>query len=42
MTDVGPQGADEGEGAKYLFLPPEYDKPVPEGYLIFRPKTYHL
>jgi len=42
LTDVGPQGADEGEGAKFLFLPPGYDKPVPEGYLVFRPKTYHL
>jgi hypothetical protein len=22
--------------------PPGYDKPVPEGYIVFRPKTYHL
>ena len=42
VTDVGPEGADEGFGGKYLFLPPGYDKPVPEGYIVFRPKTYHL
>ncbi len=42
VTDVGPEGADEGDGGKYLFLPPGYDKPVPEGYIVFRPKTYHL
>jgi hypothetical protein len=42
VTDVGPEGADEGDGGKYLFLPPGYDKSVPEGYIVFRPKTYHL
>ena len=40
FTDVGPAGADEGEGGKYLFLPPGYEGEVPEGYLIFRPYTY--
>ena len=41
VTDMGPPGADAGKGGKYLFLPPGYDKPVPEGYLVFRPETFH-
>ena len=40
LDDVGPTGADEGKGAKYLFLPPGYDGEVPEGYLVYRPDTY--
>jgi hypothetical protein len=40
FTDVGPDGADEGKGGKYLFLPPGYEGEVPEGYLVFRPYTY--
>ncbi|MGB3713032.1 MAG: DUF1254 domain-containing protein [Candidatus Promineifilaceae bacterium] len=40
FADVGPAGADEGEGGKYLFLPPGYEGEVPEGYLVFRPNTY--
>ena len=42
ITDVGPAGADAGKGGKYLFLPPGYDKQPPEGYLVFRPKTFHV
>ena len=42
VADVGPEGADQGKGGKYLFLPPGYDQPVPAGYLVQRPKTYHL
>lgn len=42
VADVGPEGADKGKGGKYLFLPPGYNKPVPAGYLVQRPKTYHL
>ena len=26
-------------GGKYLFLPPEYDGPVPDGFAVYRPKT---
>ena len=40
FTDIGPAGADEGKGGKYLFLPPGYEGEVPEGYLVFRPNTY--
>ncbi|MBD9371025.1 DUF1254 domain-containing protein [Rhizobium sp. ARZ01] len=41
LADVGPQGEDAGKGGKYLVLPPGYDKPLPDGYLVSRPKTYH-
>ena len=27
-------------GGKYLYLPPGYDGPVPDGYAVYRPKTY--
>jgi hypothetical protein len=42
VDDIGPEGADQGKGGKYLFVPPGYNKPVPSGYLVQRPKTYHL
>jgi hypothetical protein len=32
IVDVGPSGTDEGRGGKYLFLPPGYSEPIPEGY----------
>ena len=38
--DVGLDGWDEGEGAKYLILPPGYDGAVPEGYKIMRSRTF--
>jgi len=40
FTDVGPAGADKGNGGKFLLLPPGYEGDVPEGYLVFRPYTY--
>jgi hypothetical protein len=33
IADVGPSGADKGEGGKYLLLPPGYQGPIPAGYL---------
>ena len=42
LEDVGPTGADKGEGAKYLFLPPGYQGSVPSGYLVYRPLTYSV
>jgi hypothetical protein len=42
VIDIGPQGEDAGKGGKYLFLPPAYEQPVPEGYLVNRPATYHV
>ena len=40
IADVGLSGEDKGKGGKYLFLPPDYAGTVPEGYLVYRPKTY--
>ena len=42
IADVGPAGDDKGKGGKYLFLPPGYKGDVPDGYLVYRPKTYTL
>jgi hypothetical protein len=40
IVDVGPEGQDEGRGGKYLFLPPGYSEPVPDGYLVIRSEGY--
>lgn len=40
LADVGPAGEDKGKGAKYLILPPGYDKTVPEGFIVLRSETY--
>jgi hypothetical protein len=29
-------------GGKYLFLPPGYDGPIPDGFAVYRPKTYRV
>ena len=29
-------------GGRYLYLPPGYDGPVPEGFMVYRPKTYRV
>jgi hypothetical protein len=42
IADVGPSGADKGDGGKYLLLPPGYDKPVPEGYIVLRSGSYRI
>ena len=42
IADVGPSGADKGEGGKYLFLPPGYNEPTPDGYIIIRTSNYHI
>jgi hypothetical protein len=42
IADVGPSGADKGEGGKYLLLPPGYDKPVPAGYIVVRSSGYRI
>jgi hypothetical protein len=38
--DIGLDGWDKGEGAKYLILPPNYDKAIPEGYKVMRSRTF--
>ncbi|MBX3417228.1 MAG: DUF1254 domain-containing protein [Pirellulaceae bacterium] len=40
LEDVGPAGADKGQGGKYLILPPGYAEKVPDGYLVLRSQTY--
>ena len=40
IVDVGPSGEDEGKGGKYLFLPPGYSEPTPEGYIPVRMQGY--
>jgi len=42
IADVGPTGADKGAGGKYLILPPGYDKPVPDGYIVLRSGSYRI
>ena len=42
VIDVGGPGPDRGLGGKYLFLPPGYDGPLPEGgFFIARARTLH-
>ena len=40
ITDMGAAGPDRGKGGKYLILPPGYEGDVPEGYYVFRSRTY--
>ncbi len=40
VTDMGIAGPDQGQGGKYLFLPPGYDGEVPDGYYTYRPPTF--
>lgn len=42
LVDIGPAGADRGEGGRYLFLPPGYDSEIPEGYIVVPMKTYNI
>lgn len=38
--DVGLPGPDQGKGGKYLVLPPDFKGAIPQGYLVFRSRTY--
>jgi hypothetical protein len=40
LEDVGPAGADRGRGGKYLILPPGYNNPTPEGYIVLPSATF--
>lgn len=40
VTDIGFTGPDKGQGGKYLFLPPDYEGEIPEGYFVSKSKTY--
>ena len=40
LDDVGPAGADKGQGAKYLITPPGYKDKSPDGYIVLPSSTY--
>ena len=40
LEDAGPEGADKGQGGKYLILPPGYKDEVPAGYIPLRSDTF--
>lgn len=40
LEDVGPAGADKGNGARYLITPPGFTDKVPEGHIVLSSDTY--
>jgi len=42
VADVGPTGVDQGKGGKILLLPPNYRETPPDGYIVLRPRAYHV
>jgi hypothetical protein len=40
LEDVGPAGADKGQGGKYVILPPRYKAKAPAGYIPLPSDTY--
>jgi hypothetical protein len=40
FEDVGPAGADEGKGGKYLIIPPGHAEKAPDGYILFQSDVY--
>jgi hypothetical protein len=42
IAEVGPSGLDQGKGGKYLFTPPDYTGPVPQGYIHVPSPGYRL
>jgi len=40
VADLGNAGPDKGKGGKYLFLPPGYKGDVPQGYFVFKSRTF--
>jgi len=42
VADMGNAGPDKGKGGKYLFLPPDYKGTPPEGYFVFKARTYNI
>jgi hypothetical protein len=42
IAAVGPSGADKGKGGRYLFLPPDFDGAVPDGYIAIQSSNYHI
>jgi hypothetical protein len=42
ITDVGLIGPDRARGGLYLLLPPDYTGEIPQGYFVFKSKTYNV
>jgi hypothetical protein len=40
VTDVGFTGPDQGRGGKYLFVGPDYEGDIPDGYFVVESATY--
>lgn len=40
VSDVGLTGPDQGKGGKYLFVGPDYEGDIPEGYFVAKSTTY--
>ncbi|WFU77454.1 DUF1254 domain-containing protein [Bradyrhizobium sp. CIAT3101] len=40
LEDTGPEGADKGQGGKYLILPPGYKGEVPQGFIALQSDVY--
>ena len=42
IADIGPLGADKGQGGKYVVLPPGFEGEPPAGYFVERSPTYSV
>ena len=42
IADLGMLGKDKNKGGKYLFLPPDYQGEIPEGYFVYKSPTYSI
>jgi hypothetical protein len=40
VSDIGVTGPDQGRGGKYLFIGPDYEGDIPEGYFAVKSATY--
>jgi hypothetical protein len=41
MADVGPEGEDQGAGARYLLAPPDYKEEAPAGFIVLPFATFN-
>ncbi|WP_244669886.1 DUF1254 domain-containing protein [Kaistia sp. 32K] len=42
IADVGPAGLDQGKGGRFLFTPPGYSEPIPDGYIHVASPNYRI
>jgi hypothetical protein len=40
VTDLGVTGPNQGQGGKYVFVGPDYDGELPDGYRVVKTPTY--